>query len=788
MKSLLIRVKKLFFGKNIYRPDFDLDAFVSKPAIADLYKHDSERHQSGTMQKDVQLFEYFKDKQNDRFFIAPDDLQNLIRIIEAQHNNWRQNSKNTTHTLIYNYLPVYNYKAPPLNKEFPWNNLSDIPNHDTLYQLKAHRFWFAPQIALTCLYDNVITSKLHEVFSSWIESFNSNPKPYPYSSNLVVIQRIISLSWAWIFLSAVGHKKEEDYRLLTTILMIIHEDINFLTDRLGTSYPNNHLLIDYFGGWLIALIWPEFVNKDVWLPKYSVLLTNELKQQVYSDGTSFEHSSHYHEFACEIVSAFLVLNERNKIPIPNEIRQLAKRMLLYQVSISTDSAIPLQIGNATEDPLFPLDAGFGWANGALREIFRTLFDPTLAPSKATDLSVERAFWLLNGNLADTSIPTSHHYITQSAHDVGGFYSFYDDKLQSNFIFRTGPSPTTALTAGHMHSDLLSIYLVVQEFPIVLDAGTYTYRYGSQSSNPNWKKYFSGPLSHNTLSINEIDPLGEVSGDFRSPDGTARVSVGIKTIHPRIAWIEAGILNNKIYSNHKRGIVYIAEYYWITYDTLDSIEIAAESECRYLIDESADVTVCDNNISIKRDGNTLLTVSPSNGFTPPKVISESLEPLGGWISSRYGELSPAPQIVLTLDGDDALVATLFTTSNMINGSVSIKSSSVRGGMCFHVSFGNYEDVILLNKSHGTIYDPKWGITFDGSFLWIRTLNGRLDSLRWNRANSAVSNVLAFSVESKEEVRFLELAQSSDRLSITNIEPPNQKIRITKNPSTNNSVAP
>jgi hypothetical protein len=41
----------------------------------------------------------------------------------------------------------------------------------------------------------------------------------------------------------------------------------------------------------------------------------ELGRQIYLDGTSFEHSVHYHELACEMALSYLLLSRRNGLSV-----------------------------------------------------------------------------------------------------------------------------------------------------------------------------------------------------------------------------------------------------------------------------------------------------------------------------------------------------------------------------------------------------------------------------------------------------------------------------------------
>jgi len=338
--------------------------------------------------------------------------------------------------------------------------------------------------------------------------------------------------------------------------------------------------------------------------------------------------------------------------------------LRFQSALAGSESPPLAIGNATEDPLFPLDGGDGWCPGALRELYRALFSAEIAPAPVDDASIERAFWLLGGDLrpADDNAGETGPLSFPKA----GFHVYPDKALGGRLIFRTGPHPDTRIFAGHMHADLLSVYLSLNGRPVLIDAGTYTYRGPSNlwsPGTPPWRSYLAGPAAHNTLTIEGHDPLGPIRGDFRRFDVPARVShrQGSGT---GFIWSEGRLLGADLYSGYTRGCIHVPGRYWIIYDHLPKIQENGGQDRWYGFQFAPGVRIR------TRDGTTTVELPDNKGRCSlltnlpdePSILEGSTDPLGGWVSPRYGEMLPAPQLRFALSGVTSLSVFVLTTHN------------------------------------------------------------------------------------------------------------------------------
>ena len=145
-----------------------------------------------------------------------------------------------------------------------------------------------------------------------------------------------------------------------------------------TQYPNNHLLADWFAGWYIQQLVPEFLAHPE--HDYEQLFRAEFLRQTYADGGNFEHSAHYHEFACEMGVAYLLLcRQQGRHPDAGiEIR--IDRLLALQSALTGPHCHPLAYGNAVEDTLFPLDVNEGLVCRRAAGNRKSIVSPAIEPN------------------------------------------------------------------------------------------------------------------------------------------------------------------------------------------------------------------------------------------------------------------------------------------------------------------------------------------------------------------------------------------------------------------------
>jgi len=673
-----------------------------------------------------------------RFFISPETIPSLWQKLVEDFPQWHEQHVAAVKEDMDYGIPIYNTRGPVLDHEFPWSNLPVGPGADELYAIRPHRFAFAPRQALACLYDANAAMRLHGMLEAWIDCASNSRSLNCYSGNLVVIQRILALSWCWAFLAGRGElARQEEQALEWLILKIIRSDVHYLEPRLGQSAPNNHLLADRFAAWYLRTVFPEFLvgletgqEEQQW--------HDELLSQTYQDGGGFEHSAHYHEFACEMGAAYLLLCQRLKKKPDAIVQQRVEALLRFQAAMTGPESLALHLGNGVEDTLFPLDPGEGWCSGSLRELYRALFRPDLSPVANEDPTRIRAYWLLGGKLAPPPSEPSEQFKGEFFHDSGMNF-LVDTHYGARFTFRTGPRPSVPVTPGHVHADQMSVFLSVAGHPVIVDAGTYTYRAPSKGwvdDTPEWRPYFAGPAAHNGLTIKGHDPLGKIQNDFRKSGDQLRAVVAHRA-SAHLAIVEATLLDAGAYGGTKRTCIHVQGMYWLVIDE-PSITALSSEEAFYGFQfaPATEVTSGRSGTTISfKNGLPPLGLIASAGLMKPECLEGSIEPMGGWVSQRYGQLSPAPQLRFPLAPEINVLAFLLSLEPALTRHVKIKVTELQAQRkVVTVTSPIYQDIILVNPEAESGHHADFqGMVFDGKLLWVRLIHNKPEMIRWLSGN-------------------------------------------------------
>jgi len=527
-----------------YHPDYGNAAFVRHVDISLMKKsvlsHGSQG-KSASVEALGEIQQYYHNRSTPIMFHKLGQIHTMVEEAKERRPAWVLRCLNRVRKERRVGLAIYAQPGAALIAPFPWAGTKSSLGQDTQYRIRPHRFAFLPRMALASLYEPEVGDWMLEIQSDWMRYAENVDGELSFSSNLAVIQRLMSTAWAWLYRCSAP-ASARSAALEISLLKLISVDIHFLWPRLGKSYGNNHLLADYFAGWFIGKMFPEFVPRGGVARQYEDLWLNELNKQTCSDGWSFEHCTHYHEFACDMALIYLLLSRANHWPIAKNVENRINAMLRVQSELGGESGSAIQLGDATEENFLPLGVHEGHGPALYREAYRSLFDPSLAPADPEQPAVEAAWWLL-GELAQYPASSSSSK-DSSLHkfDDAGLVFLADKDKGLDVLFRTGPPAGASISAGHIHSDWLGIYVRCGGIPFVVDSGTYSYRASPEKwppGEPRWRHYFRGPEAHNVAVVRGVDPLGEEpDGDFRAAEMVARVNSQVRAEGPLVSWVEA----------------------------------------------------------------------------------------------------------------------------------------------------------------------------------------------------------------------------------------------------------
>ena len=274
-----------------------------------------------------------------------------------------------------------------------------------------------------------------EVIAQWTHWQAENPYPIGinWASTLEVAFR--ALSWLWVR-SVLG-----DFH--PGLLPALHRHAWYIERFLSTYFsPNTHLLGEGVALFAIGVLCPEIAEASRWQAKGWRITLQQAEAQVRPDGFHFEQSVYYHVYARDFFQFARDLAATNGLPIPPSFEGTIEKMNTALSTLSQSGRLP----------------NFGDDDGG-----RVILSPRPA-----------------------STPSP-------AHAVGGIHimSSRDSKLYID------AGPQGAFTAGHGHADALSIQLITNGRPILIDPGTYCYVCPDRDR-------FRGTAAHNTLQVDGRD--------------------------------------------------------------------------------------------------------------------------------------------------------------------------------------------------------------------------------------------------------------------------------------------
>jgi hypothetical protein len=670
-------------------------------------------------------------------------LEGTRESIESRHPEWKQATLDFAAAWCSRLGDVYG--APICrNGTIDWDRLVAGPGNDHLYRDRLHHFAFAPLLARASMYGAPVETDLLDAIRAWIASTTRSRSPDGYSGSLIVAYRIVALVWTHAFLTV----KAGDPELIFEILRVLKGDIDFVARRLGTSFPNNHLLADGFVTWFAGMSYPEFAEADSWIERGEQIWLRELGRQIYEDGASFEHASHYHTMACEMAASYTILNQLNGRSYPPWVDARVRAMLHLHADMAGIGTRPFEYGDGVEDPLIPVGDLRHWGRPDYSGLLASMFGEGSRPAACRD-DDEGVLWLAGGVLP---APTAkEERAALRCYPQGGLYRFDDDEAGTQMLFRTGPVDGVPVNPGHMHADLLSIQVHVGGVPMIVDAGTYTYRSDRDewpAGSPRWRPYFMSAAAHNGMSIDGEDPLARGSGDFPGAPIRSRASIGAALRGHAIAWVEAQNRGDTAYRGHHRGVVQVRGHYHLIYDVPGSAATPAAVSFGLQFAAGTRLEVGRLDSIVARGDGATLSVVRSDNLLVDTIACGQESPLLGWVSPRYGDVQPAPMLRYKPRSDEGPFAMLLSTGA---STASVEGLALgRGSYAFRVSTDRCVDHVLTSTGGGAEQISAWDICFVGKLLWLRTVEGLPRELRWLDGRSAAWQAQGLNVRANEPV--------------------------------------
>jgi len=528
----------------------------------------------------------------------------------------------------------------------------ELNRHQWLLQLgQAYRFTGEARYA----------RKYVEALTDWMEK---NPPGFGvnWSSSLEVSLRLISWCWALMFFRDSPALTPQFFlRLLSSI----RSHAKHIERYLSLYYsPNTHLTGEALGLVYAATLFPKFNDAERWCRLGRTVLLDQMEKQILPDGVFFEQSTRYQIYTTEIYLHFLILAERNQLPIPCWVGEKVTSLLDFLLVVRRPDGTMPQIGDADGGCLLPLlrrkpDDSCGLFSVAAAFFRRDDF------AWAAQSSGVEVMWLLGaaGRYGFLSLRQKSPTARLNLFTQGGYVVMRNHwRADSHqLIFDVGPLGCGG-SSGHGHADMLSIQCSAFGENYLVDAGT-----GCYTGNLHWRDYFRSTQAHNTITLDDESqacPAGPFSWKARQPSATLTNVVSragftlIDASHD--AWTSR---DNPVI--HRRRVLFVKRMYWVIIDDMQGTtthDIALRFQFAPLpVTALADDWV----LAAGRNGSALLLKTLTNSSTNRELTCGASHPMRGWVSPDYGQRVAAPVLTYKARGvmPLRLVSVLFPVETM-----------------------------------------------------------------------------------------------------------------------------
>jgi hypothetical protein len=395
----------------------------------------------------------------------------------------------------YAYAPLAGIEAgETVQMQDHWSTyrLEQLP-HDVKLLWEPSRFgWVYP---LTQAYslsgDHRYVEGFWTLYTSWLESNPPQAGLHWFSAQEVAI-RLIALTFAAYTFSDV--MEDEPQRWMDLLRgIVVHAERIPVSLAYARAQDNNHLLVESAALFLVGLCFPEFAKASHWKREGRSLFLAGMDRQVFDDGGYVQHSTNYQRLVLQL--GILVAKEASILGEPlnsSALKALADMATCLSALVDEEYGQTPNFGPNDGAMLLPLsNCDFEDYRPTLQAASYLLEGEPRYPSGQWD---DLSLWLKLVTGAKGSVTTARQDPMTSQFPEAGLYLTQGKRLKTMFRvvhFRNRPG----------HSDQMHLDIWYRGVNLARDPGSYLY-----NANPPWDNPFSGAWCHNTVSLDNREPM------------------------------------------------------------------------------------------------------------------------------------------------------------------------------------------------------------------------------------------------------------------------------------------
>ena len=400
------------------------------------------------------------------------------------------------------------------------------------------------------------------------------------------------------------------------------------------SSANNHLVLEGLGLYIAGTLVPDLPEAKAWAHRGRTILERETLKQIFADGVGTEQSPTYQAFTMEAVAFGALIAKSIGEPFPQPVLERLALGAEYLGWLMDDFGRTPAIGDDDEGRIIaqPPDREQRYVASVVAAVAGLMRRPDLAPP-GYDPHIR--------NVLFEAPPAKPHKAAGMHIFAAGGYTAIREIMggaRVHLLFDHGPLGYLSL-AAHGHADALALWLTVDDQPVFVDAGTYLYYTGRQTRD---RLRESG--AHNTLQV-AGQSQSRVSGTFI---WSSKATAHLAAYSP---WPDWSITGEHDGYARRYGVIHVRRV------AKDQEGFTVEDHFRsrgrqrlpvtlhFLCHPDIKVSVASGSITLTRNTKPIVRLVPPPGFGVQVVTGEQGSGRG-WYSACFGELTPAPMIVLS----------------------------------------------------------------------------------------------------------------------------------------------
>ena len=383
--------------------------------------------------------------------------------------------------------PVTGYKYD-INKHWTEINDFDPKVGDIKFVWEKSRFSFVYLTIRADLKNNTDSSEY--IFSEIIDWIVKNPinQGPNYKCSQEMSLRIINWTYALQFYRDSAALSEDRF---DKIMHVVYWQIKHVFSNINFSriaVRNNHAITETLLLYISGLIYPFFPESKEWKSKGKKWFEQEIKYQIYSDGTYLQFSMNYHRVVVQLLNLSFIVSKKYNENFAKSVYERAYKSLnfLYQLQDLNNGMLP-NYGANDGALFFPLtNCEYRDYRPSLNTLHLLLTGQKLYSSGQWD----EEYYLIADDAIVKDFPIIQKRYGWNRFDIGGYY-ILNEKDTMTFI-RCGSHVDRPSQADNLHID---VWYKSQN--VLQDGGSY--KYNSDSAD---LKYFFGTESHNSIMLND----------------------------------------------------------------------------------------------------------------------------------------------------------------------------------------------------------------------------------------------------------------------------------------------